>query len=142
MKILKLILATIILFSSVLAATAQTSVYQKPTIAVAMPHVSGLQSQAGSIAKMMRLELIKLDKYKVFDEFDMNEIIKTNAEFSNECFGQNCLINLGKALNTDYVLFGSYDGLSNRIVVNIKMMDVKNKVLYTSKVREFDYKEI
>lgn len=139
MKNWKLILTSIAAFSFTFKAASQ--IQQNPTIAVALPYVNGLESKPASVAKMMRLELIKLNKFKVYDEFDMNEIIKSNPEFNTECFGQTCLINLGKALNTDYVMFGSFDGLSNRIVVSIKMMDIKNKVLYTSKVREFDDQE-
>lgn len=139
--IVTLVIVALVSYACDAIAQTETNEPSKSTIAVALPHVSGLTSQPASIAKMMRLELIKLDKFKVFDEFDMNEIIKSNPEYSTECFGQNCLINLGKALNTDYVIFGSYDGLSNRIVVSLKMMDVKNKILYTSKVREFDDQE-
>ena len=64
---------------------------------------------------MMRLELIKLNKYKVYDEFDMADVIKSNPEFAQECYGQNCLIKLGNALNTDYVMCGSFDLLGNKI---------------------------
>jgi hypothetical protein len=43
---------------------------------------------------MMRLELIKMAKYKVYDEFDMADAMKANVEFKTDCYGQNCLVSL------------------------------------------------
>lgn len=137
----KWILISAVLITSINFSTAQSSGSNASTIAVAKPYVNNLSSAAESVAKMMRLELIKLNIYKVYDEFDMNEIIKADEVFQKECFGQSCLTKMGEALKTDYILFGSFDQLSNRIVVSVKMIDVKNKTLFASKVREFDDQE-
>jgi len=88
------------------------------TIAVSNPNVTSLSIKPESAARMMRLELIKLNKYKVYDEFDMADVIKTNPDFANNCFGQNCLIKLGESLNTDYVMSGSLDLLGNKIAIS------------------------
>jgi hypothetical protein len=112
------------------------------TIAVANPNVTSLTVKAESAARMMRLELIKLNKYKVYDEFDMADVIKSNPEYSADCFGQNCLIKLGNSLNTDYVMCGSLDLLGNKIAITLKIIDVKNKTIYKSAVREFDNQEL
>ena len=48
-------------------ATAQSE--NLPSMAVANPSVNGLSVKPESAAKMLRLELIKLNKYKVYDEF-------------------------------------------------------------------------
>ena len=112
------------------------------TIAVANPNVTSLTVKAESAARMMRLELIKLHKYKVYDEFDMADVIKTNPEYAKDCFGQNCLIKLGNSLNTDYVMSGSLDLLGNKIAITLKIIDVKNKTIYKSAVREFDNQEL
>ncbi len=61
-----------ILFSGMASYFAQPS----SSIAVANPNVNALTIKPESVAKMMRLELIKINKYKVYDEFDMNEVIK------------------------------------------------------------------
>jgi hypothetical protein len=111
------------------------------TIAVANPNVNTLTVRPEAAAKMMRLELIKINKYKVYDEFDMNEVIKANEEYKTGCYGQSCLTKLGNELKVDYVMSGSLDGLGNKIVVTIKIIDVKNQALYKSSVREFDNQE-
>ncbi|MEY4571742.1 MAG: hypothetical protein RLZ10_953 [Bacteroidota bacterium] len=112
------------------------------TIAVSNPNVTSLSIKTESAARMMRLELIKLNKYKVYDEFDMADVIKTNPDFSNNCYGQNCLVRLGEALNTDYVMSGSLDLLGNKIAISLKIIDVKNKTIHKSTVREFDNQEL
>lgn len=112
-----------------------------PTIAVAKPYVNGMESKSETVAKMIRLELIKMQQYKVYDEFDMTDVLKTREDFRTDCFGQNCLLQLGEALNTDFVMCGSIDGLSNRIAVTIKIVDVKGKTIYKTMVKEFDDQE-
>lgn len=113
-----------------------------PTIAVANPNVNSLESKPQIVAKMLRLELIKMGKHKVLDEFDMADVIKLKPDYNNQCFGQNCLISLGKDLNVDYVICGSFDGLGNKIAITLKIVDVKNNTIYKSAVKEYDNQEI
>lgn len=127
-----------IFFSGMASYFAQPS----NTIAVANPNVNVLTVKPESVAKMMRLELIKINKYKVYDEFDMNEVIKAKEEYKVGCYGQTCLAKLGEELKVDYVMSGSIDGLGNKIVVTIKIIDVKGQALYKSAVREFDNQEL
>jgi hypothetical protein len=127
-----------ILFSGMASYFAQPS----SSIAVANPNVNALTIKPESVAKMMRLELIKINKYKVYDEFDMNEVIKAKEEYKVGCFGQACLAKLGEELKVDYVMSGSIDGLGNKIVVTVKIIDVKAQGLYKSSVREFDNQEL
>ena len=126
-----------IFFSGMASYFAQ----QSNTFAVANPNVNALTIKPESVAKMMRLELIKINKYKVYDEFDMNEVIKAKEEYKVGCYGQSCLARLGEELKVDYVMSGSIDGLGNKIVITIKIIDVKGQALYKSSVREFDNQE-
>lgn len=129
----------ILIFFTFLNAKSQDNL---TTMAVANPYVNGLNYKPETVAKMIRLELIKMKKYKVYDVFDMDDVIKGNQEFLNECYGQNCLVKMGKALNVDYVMCGSFDGLGNKIAVTIKIVDVKNHTIYKSSVKEFDNQEL
>jgi len=115
---------------------------KKPTIAVSNPNINGLSSKVESVAKMMRLEFIKLEKFIVLDEFDMNDVTKGNVEFQSNCLGQNCLVKLGTALKVDYMASGSYDLLGSKIVITIKVIDVKNQAIFKSSFREFDDQEL
>jgi hypothetical protein len=120
---------------------SQAQTDKLPTIAVANPNVNGLTIKSESVAKMMRLETIKLNKYKVYDEYDMADVLKAKEEFRTNCYGQNCLIKLGTELNVDYIMCGSIDGLGNKIALTIKIVDVKNQTLFKSAVKEFDNQE-
>lgn len=146
-----------IILSSVLSLLAFTTTYAQestpvapplspddnlPTLAVANPYVNGLSYKSDAVAKMLRLELIKMKKYKVYDMFDMADVLKSNPAFLNECYGQECLVKLGKALNVNYVLCGSFDGLGNKIAITIKVVDVEKHTILKSAVKEFDNQEL
>ncbi|MFM7644159.1 MAG: hypothetical protein ACKO5N_05145, partial [Sphingomonadales bacterium] len=137
-KLQAVYLLVAIFFSGMASYFAQPT----STIAVANPNINALTIKPESAAKMMRLELIKINKYKVYDEFDMNEIIKAKEEYKVGCYGQSCLSRLGEELKVDYVMSGSIDGLGNKIVVTVKIIDVKGQTLYKSSVREFDNQEL
>lgn len=131
----------LLLTTCLIGIWSQAQTEKMPSMAVANPNVNGLTLKPESVAKMMRLETIKLNKYKVYDEYDMADVLKAKEEFRTNCFGQNCLIKLGTELNVDYVMCGSIDGLGNKIAVTIKIVDIKNQTLYKSAVKEFDNQE-
>lgn len=133
----KSVLSLFVALSSLTAVQAQT----KPTIAVANPSVNGLYATPVISAKLIRLELVKLDQYSVYDEFDMAEVYKSNPEFSNNCISKTCLQQLGEQLKVDYTISGSYDALGNKIVISLKLIDVKTGSLYKTIVKEFDNQE-
>lgn len=134
----KLTLTFALFIACSLATVAQT----KPTAAVANPNVTGLFATPEIAAKLIRLELIKIDKYMVYDEFDMNAAYAKNEAFGKNCLNKTCLQELGQELNVDYVVSGSFDLLGNKIVVSLKFIDVKNNTICKTGVREFDNQEV
>ena len=120
---------------------AQAQNENLPSIAVANPNVNAVGIKQETAAKMMRLELIKINKHKVYDEFDMADVLKAKEEFRTLCYGQNCLAKLGTELKVDFIMCGSIDGLGNKIALTIKIVDVKNQTIYKSNVKEFDNQE-
>lgn len=131
----KLLLILFIGSTSILSAQNTSD---KPSIAVASPHVLGLDISSEIAAKFILLELIKIDRYSVYDEFDMAEVIKDSNEFQADCYGLNCLTRMGRQLNVDYIISGSFDGLGNKIAISLKWVDIKSGKLHKSMVREFD----
>ncbi|MBL1278862.1 MAG: hypothetical protein COA33_001215 [Fluviicola sp.] len=132
LKNLLTIVAIQLLFSA--SSLGQT----KSSIAVANPNVVKLRTNSVIVAKMLRLELIKMDTYIVYDEFDMEDIYTVDSNYRDNCLSKTCLIRLGEDLNVDYMLTGSYDLLGEKIVISLKLIDVKNKRVVKSKVKEFD----
>lgn len=109
------------------------------TIAVADFNTSGLHVTPTIAAKLTRLELIKINKYVVMDEADMSE--STNSEEIDNCYGKQCLINLGEKLNVPYIISGSIDGFGNKIVISIKLIDVTNATVRKTASKEFTNQE-
>lgn len=110
------------------------------TIAVTNFSTTGMGVSPEIAAKLARLEMVKMDKYSVLDEFDMAEVIESNSEYAY-CYGKACLVEIGEKLGVDYVLSGSVDALGPKIVVTLKLIDVANKALKSTRTMEFDNQE-
>ena len=125
----------------IIGCVSTTLAQTKSSIAVTNPSVNGLFATPTIASKLIRLELIKLNIYTVYDEFDMADAYKKNPEFLNNCVSKSCLVELGKELNVDYTVSGSYDALGDKIVLTIKIIDVKNDLIFKTGTKEFDNQE-
>lgn len=130
-----LLIFTMIVFGSVANAQGNSSV------AVANPNVEGLYATPSICAKILRLELSKLNKYSVYDTFDMEAVYDEDSSYRNKCLSKSCLVEFGKKLESDYMIAGSFDLLGNKLVITLKMIDVKNGTIYKSGLREFTNQE-
>jgi hypothetical protein len=120
---------------------AQTNNSTKTTIAVSQPSVEGLYATPKIAAKLINLELLKLNQFMVYDEFDMAETVNSNEKFSVGCYGLNCLVELGETLKVDQVMCGSFDKLGAKIVISLKLVDIKSKSIIKTAFREFTNNE-
>ena len=109
----------------------------KSTIAVALPNVDNIDVSRGIIAKLIQIELIKLDMYKVYDEFDIQEGIDSDERFTQDCYGKNCLIDLGKAVDVDYIVSASLLGFGGKTVISIKFIEISTGNIVKNDVKEF-----
>ena len=110
------------------------------SVAVANPNVEGLYATPEMCAKMIRLELSKLNKYSVYDKFDMQDVYETNESYKT-CLSKKCLVEFGQKLGANYMITGSFDLLGNKIVITLKMIDVANNSVYKSGLKEFTNQE-
>lgn len=139
MKRTKIIISLLFSLVTLFSVNAQDI---KPSIGISIPNVNGLQTSPVIAAKLIQLELRKLNKYSVYDEFDMKDITDDKPKFQKDCIGKNCLIEFGEALGVDYMISGSFDGFANKIVLTLKIVDIKNKRVFNSDIQEFDDQEI
>lgn len=123
------------LFTSI-SVTAQEKESQK-SIAVALPNIENIDVSREIVAKLIQIELIKIDKYKVYDEFDMQEAMQGNDQFQNSCYGKRCLVELGKEINADYILSSSLLSFGKRIAITMKIMDINSQEVVNTHVMEF-----
>ena len=112
----------------------------RKTVAVSNPNMNGLYATPEIGAKLIYLEVIKLNKYNVLDEFDMQTLYEKDENYKR-CLSKECLVEMGKELNVDYTISGSFDLLANKIVISLKFIDVANNTIFISGVKEFDNQE-
>lgn len=113
----------------------------KSTIGVSSPTVSGLYATPEIASKIIQLELSKLDQFLVYDEFDLNEVYEKDSTLKNNCHSKNCLAELGKELNADLMVTGSYDLIGDKIAISLKFIDVKANQVKYSGIGEFTNQE-
>ena len=117
MKTIRLIIAIMIL-SIGQNVSAQS-------IAVGPINTYKVYAHPSTAAKMVRMELIKLDKYSVLDQFDMYEV--ENLDDFDSCYAKQCLIQYGEALEVDQIISGSIDKIGAKIIITLKLIDIKSK---------------
>ena len=110
------------------------------TIGVGPLKTFGIFAESETASTIARLELIKLDKYQVLDRFDMREI--DNYDDYQTCYGKSCLVEYGKKLNVDYILSGNIDGLGNKIVITLKLIDIRKESIIKTHTAEFNNQEV
>jgi hypothetical protein len=137
----KIILLT---FGWILSMHMNAQEAPKASIAVAFPHLENFDVSKEIVAKLIQIELIKLDEYRVYDEFDMKEATDSDERFLTDCYGKNCLIDLGTTLGVDYIVSSSVLVFGGKSVITMKFIEVKTGEIYKSDVREFieDNKEV
>lgn len=97
--------------------------------------INGLDgSQLGNMA---RLELERLDTFEVLDRYDADALLQKEQQNTNACFSKECLINVGKILQADYMFSGTAEIFNNRIMVTLRMIDIHSQSVYRSIVKEF-----
>lgn len=133
---------TIVLTLATILGTTFMGFSQKSSIAAGNPAVNGLHVTPKIASKLIRLELIKLDEYSVYDEYDMQDVYETDSSLEFDCLSKSCLVKLGTAVGVDYAISGSFDALGNKIVITLKIIDVANNTIFKSSVREFDNQEV
>lgn len=128
--------AKLFFLSAIVLGCSMLSLAQ--TVAVSDIYTHGVDMAPDIAAKMTRIELIKLDKYVVLDVFDMNSALGGDTTFE-DCYGKTCLIGFGKKLDVAKVLSGSYEALGKKIIITLKLVDVKTESLELTKSVEFGY---
>lgn len=83
------------------------------------------------------MELSKLNEYRVMDRYDVEYITSKNEFIIENCYGKLCMVEAGKILNTDKMLTGSLELLSETIVITLRVIDVKSETIEMTQVMEF-----
>lgn len=86
---------------------------------------------------IMSLELQRVNKYELMDNYDLNYLASENKIDISDCFGQICLVEIGKALGVDKMVSGSIESIGDNLVIVLRIIDVKEGRIEKSMTNEF-----
>lgn len=109
---------------------------QTPSMSIGGIEVKGINANKDVIRTVIYKSLVTSKKYVVNDRFDVAE--KVGIEKLNACMGKDCLIEVGKLLNSDFAMSISYDGLGDRILISLKIVDVKSQNIVKNEIGQFE----
>ncbi len=119
-KKMKLVLCLTVVFN--LTSNAQT---QKQSAAVLNLDSHVGETNSVQLGNIVRLELQKLNYFNVIDKYDAEYLIQKNQLQIDKCFGRMCLVEVGKVLQVDKMIGGSFETIEKNIIVNLTLIDVK-----------------
>lgn len=129
-------LLTAIIGCTALTVSAQTA---KPRLKVGVLHLDSNvpEFKSEQMGSLVRLELQKLDTFNVLDRYEMATLLQKANLKAEGCFGRLCVVETGKALETDKMITGSIEKLGNQLVYTLQYVDVATESIERTKVMEF-----
>jgi hypothetical protein len=129
------ILLVIALFSASNLINAQNQT--KSVVAVLSIDSKGIAQDSGLVSYMVHLELEKQNYYNVMDKYDVEfGLTKNNIDIKN-CLGKSCVVAAGKILGVDKVITGSVERFGEKIVISLKVIDVKTELVEKQDATEY-----
>jgi hypothetical protein len=93
--------------------------------------------EPAQMSNIVRTELDRIGKFEVIDRYDVEYLLKNSDLKSENCFGKECLVDVGKKIRADKMLSGSVELYGERIFVNLRLIDVGSATIERTKVVEF-----
>ena len=114
-----------------------TSLAQVPTAAIVSVYTQGVKISPDMAESLMRIEVTKTGKFNVFDKLDMLEVLNENQIDVSNCFGKKCLTSVGSQADVDKMISGAIENLGKKIVITVKVLDVKTGTYDKIAIEEF-----
>lgn len=89
------------------------------------------------MGNIVRTELDRLGKFEVIDRYDIEYLLKNAGITVENCYGKQCLIDVGKKIKADKMMTGSVEVYGDQIVINLKLIDVGAATVEKTQVLEF-----
>jgi curli biogenesis system outer membrane secretion channel CsgG len=139
MKRINQILAIVILTAAISSSSmAQTNQFnsKKETVGIVDVYTDGVLSDPSSMGNLLRIELEKTGFYHVADRYDIEDLTKKANLETDGCYGKTCLVEIGKVIGADKMLTGSVERFGERIIVSLRLIDVRSATIVKSDVTE------
>jgi len=113
------------------------NVQSQDKAAVVNVYIDGVSITPSTAESLLRIELTKTELFKVLDKQDMVEIATENKIDFKDCYGKKCLHNVGTIAELDKIVTGSIEHLGKKIVVTVKILDIKTGEYDKIAIQEF-----
>lgn len=105
--------------------------------AVMQLDAKGIVLDPQQLSSLLRIELERTNVYQVMDKYDVEGILAQQKIETKDCFSKTCLVAAGKALGVDKVFSGSIERFDERLLVTLRVIDVKTGNIDKTQVDEF-----
>ena len=136
-SLVALLLMCFFMVVSLQKLNAQDQNKTQKSIAVINIDSKGLATKMPLMTSLVTLELERIGIYEVIDKYDVASHMKANDIALNQAYGKTDLIRIGGILKVDKVLSGSVEKFGNKIIVVLRLIDVKAKKIEKVDVMEY-----
>ncbi len=134
-KTIRILLVIILVF---FYARIETSTGQSlKTIAVLNIDTKDLSLDPAAMGNLVRLELEKTKVFSVMDKYDVAYITEQKGLDISNCYGKTCLLGIAESLDVDKMLTGNAERFGDKIIINLRLIDVASSALEQSDVTEY-----
>ena len=109
----------VLLFLSSITYSAQI-----PSAAIVSVYTQGVKISPDMAESLMRIEVTKTGKFNVIDKLDMLEVLAENQIDVSNCL-KNASTTVGSQADVDKMITGAIENLGKKIVITVKLLDVK-----------------
>lgn len=119
--------------------TNNAKAQSKASIAVSNIDTRGVDIDPVAMGNLLRIELEKKKLFYVIDKYDMRDLLDEKGLTLEDCYGRTCIVEIGKALDVDQALTGSVERFSDKLVISLRLFDVRNGAVLNTDVAEYQY---
>ncbi|MEL6674463.1 MAG: hypothetical protein AAFR61_19800 [Bacteroidota bacterium] len=106
-------------------------------VAVLTLDAKGLDADPLSLGNLARVELQKIGEFEVIDRYDMEELLAPAEIDFQHCYSKTCLVKAGEILEADKMLTGNLERFGEKIMIILRLIDVKDRSIEKTIVNEY-----
>lgn len=137
MKTLSKKIGTTLLYTGILLGAMNANAQSKAQVAVLNIDAKGLTLEPEQIGNLVRVELAKTNLFNVMDKYDVKDMAEKNKISLDNCYGRQCLTEVGKVVKADKMLSGAIERYGEKIVITLRLVDVGLATVEKTQVNEF-----
>ncbi|MEW6557857.1 MAG: hypothetical protein AB1349_10970 [Elusimicrobiota bacterium] len=91
-------------------------------------------SDAVFLSTFFRKEILKNEQFNLLDRNNMDRILAEQGFQQTGCTTSECIVQIGKLLNMNYILTGDFGKLGDKYLVTVQITEIESgKIIYTDR---------